>query len=196
MSSKDLPVLAFSDESVWENWLHRHGATSAGVWLKLARRGAAEPTVTKSAAIEVALCHGWIDGQLGKFDDGHFLLRFTPRRPGSRWSIKNREAAQRLIDSGRMGEAGLREIEAARADGRWRNAYASQGTAEPPPDFAKALRANSQAQRMFASLDRANRFAMIYRVQDAKRPDTRSRRIAEYIEMLIRGETLHPRKSK
>lgn len=162
--------------------------------MKLAKAGATNPTVTKAQAIEGALCHGWIDGQLGKLDDEHFLVRFTPRRPRSRWSAVNRKTAERLIEAGRMAEAGRREVEAAQADGRWEAACAPQSTAEPPEDLMAALAASPTAERMFATIDRANRYAIIYRVQDAKKTETRTRRIAEFVAMLERGEVIHPPK--
>jgi uncharacterized protein YdeI (YjbR/CyaY-like superfamily) len=191
---QDLPALAFDDRAAWESWLETNGARSPGLWMKLAKAGAPRPTIGKAEAIEGALCHGWIDGQLAGFDEHHFLIRFTRRRPGSRWSAVNRDAAQRLIEAGRVSAAGLREVEAARADGRWEAAYAPQSKAEPPPDLLAALEANPAAALLFAGLDRANRYAVIYRVRDAKRPETRARRIGEYVEMLARGETIHPRR--
>lgn len=194
--SKELPVLAFDDLAAWEAWLKKEAASSDGLWMKLGKAGAPRSTIGKAQAIEGALCHGWIDGQLAKFDEHYFLVRFTPRRRGSRWSAANRETAQRLIDAGRMSSAGRVEVEAARADGRWAAAYASQSKAECPPDLLKALAANPAARRMFEELDSANRYAVIYRVQDAKKPETRTRRIKQYIEMLARGETIHPRKGK
>jgi uncharacterized protein YdeI (YjbR/CyaY-like superfamily) len=193
MTTKEL-LLAFGDLASWEAWLEAEGASSPGLWLKLAKARATYPTLSKAEAVEAALCHGWIDGQLATFDEDYFLVRFTPRRRGSRWSAINRDTAQRLIEAGRMSEAGRREIEAAKADGRWDAAYASQHKAEPPPDLLDALAANSVAQRVFGGLDSANRYAVIYRVQDAKKPETRARRIARYVEMLARGETIHPRK--
>ena len=192
--SKDLPVLTFDDLAAWEAWLNEHGASADGLWMKLGKANAPRSTISKAQAIEGALCHGWIDGQLAKFDQHYFLVRFTPRRRGSRWSAANRNTAQSLIDAGRMSSAGQREVEAAKADGRWDSAYASQSKAEPPPDLLKALAANPAARRMFEELDGANRYAIIYRVQDAKKPETRIRRIQQYVEMLARGETIHPRK--
>lgn len=164
--------------------------------MKLAKAGATSPTLSKLEAIEGALCHGWIDGQLDKLDDEYFLVRFTPRRARSRWSAVNRTTAQRLIEAGRMAEAGRRQIEAAQADGRWEAAYAPQSTAEPPEDLVAALAASPDAERMFAAIDRANQYAIIYRVQDAKKPETRARRIAQLVAMLERGEVLHPPKRK
>jgi uncharacterized protein YdeI (YjbR/CyaY-like superfamily) len=161
--------------------------------LKFSKAGALRPTLSKAEAVEAALCHGWIDGQLAKFDEHYFLVRFTPRRRGSGWSAINRDAAQRLTEAGRMSDAGRREVDAAKADGRWDAAYASQRCAEPPPDLREALAANPTAERIFSALDAANRYAVIYRVQDAKKPETRARRIARYVDMLARGETIHPR---
>ena len=192
--TKELPVLAFDDLAAWEAWLKKHGATADGLWMKLAKTNAPRSTISKAQAIEAALCHGWIDGQLAKFDEHYFLVRFTPRRRGSRWSAVNRDTAQALIKAGRMSSAGRREVEAAKADGRWDAAYASQSKAEPPPDLLKALAANPAARRMFKELDSANRYAIFYRVQDAKKPETRTRRIQQYVDMLVRGETIHPRK--
>lgn len=192
--AKDLSPLAFPDLSAWEAWLAAHGATSPGFWMKLAKRGATSPTLTKAQAVQGALRFGWIDGQLGKLDDEYFLTRFTPCRPRSRWSAVNRKTAERLIDAGRMREAGWREVEAARADGRWEAAYASQGTAEPPEDLIAALAASPKAGRVFDTIDRGNRYAIIYRVQSAKKPETRTRRIAQFVAMLERGEVLHPKK--
>jgi uncharacterized protein YdeI (YjbR/CyaY-like superfamily) len=190
--STDLPVLSFVDLPAWERWLKKHGDASSGIWMKLAKAGAPQPTLDKPKAIEGALCHGWIDGQIAKLDDHYFLVRFTRRRRGSRWSAVNRSSAQRLIEAGRMSEAGLRQIEAAKADGRWETAYASQSKAQVPRDLLDALAANPAARQKFSELDSANRFAVIYRVQDAKKADTRARRIAQYVEMLAHGKTLHP----
>ncbi len=194
--SKELPVLTFADLAQWEAWLTKHGASADGLWMKFGKTGAPRPTISKAQAIEGALCHGWIDGQLAKFDEHYFLVRFTPRRRGSRWSAANRETAQRLIKAGRMSSAGQREIDAAKADGRWDAAYASQSKAKPPPDLVKAFAANPAARRMFEELDSANRYAVIYRVEQAKKPETRIRRIQQYVDMLARGETIHPRKGK
>lgn len=192
MTAKDLPVLAFGDRAAWEAWLEAHGASSSGLWLKFSKAGASRPTLSKADAIEAALCHGWIDGQLAKFDEHYFRVRFTPRRRGSRWSAINRDTAQRLIETGRMADAGQREVEAAMADGRWEAAYLSQSKATPPPDLVEALAANPAAKQAFGALDAANRYAVIYRVQDAKKPETRARRIAQYVDMLARGERIHP----
>ena len=171
-------------------------ARSTGFWLKLSRIGAPKATISKGEAIEAAICCGWIDGQLAKFDEHHFLIRMTPRRAGSRWSAKNRETAERLAREGRLKANGLEQIERAKTDGRWDAAYQSQGNAEVPPDLLAALARNTKAKRFFETLDRANRYSIIYRVSDAKLAGTRSRRIAQFVEMLARGKTIHPAKAK
>lgn len=190
------PVLTFKSAQELQTRMSREPRTSKGFWLKLSKAGAPAATITKDEAIETALCCGWIDGQLAKLDECYFLVRMTPRRPGSRWSAKNRAAADRLAELGRLLPAGLAEVEAAKADGRWDAAYASQGGAEPPEDLLASLRSNKAASRFFETLDRANRFAIIYRVGEAKRPETRAKRIAKFVEMLARGETIHPPKKK
>jgi uncharacterized protein YdeI (YjbR/CyaY-like superfamily) len=188
----DLPVMSFSSQDEWETWLADRHETAAGLWLKIAKKDAGPPTVSYQEAIVVALCFGWIDGQKRALDDVHWLQRFTPRRPRSRWSRINRDKAQELIEAGRMRPAGLREVELARADGRWDAAYAGQRTIEVPPDLAEALAGNEAARTFFATLTGANRYAVLYRINDAKRPETRARRIATYVAMLADGKTLHP----
>jgi len=185
-------VLAFGSLQSWRDWLARHHQTSPGLWLKIAKKGSATPTVSYAEAIEGALCYGWIDGQKGKLDDEYWLQRFTPRKPRSRWSKINREKAERLIAEGRMQPAGLREVEAARADGRWDAAYEGQATATVPPDLARELDLNPVAKEFFATLNSVNRYAILYRIQDAKRPQTRADRIAKYIAMLNEHKTIHP----
>lgn len=191
-----LPILAFPAQAAWEEWLVAQPPTARGLWLKLAKKDTGIATVSQPEAIESALCHGWIDGQLGKFDDTYWLIRFTPRGPQSKWSAINRDRATKLIAGGRMLPTGLREVERAQADGRWEVAYAPQSTATAPDDLAAALAAHPAAQQLFDTLDSANRYAIIYRVGDAKKPETRARRIEQYVAMLLRGETIHPRKGK
>ena len=191
-----LPILAFASQAAWEEWLAAQPPTARGLWLKLAKKDFGVATVSQTEAIEGALCHGWIDGQVGKLDETCWLIRFTPRRPQSKWSAINRDRALHLIASGRMQPAGLREVERARADGRWAVAYASQRTATAPDDLATALAANPAAQELFDALDSTNRYAIIYRVGDAKKPETRARRIEQYVAMLARGETIYPRKGQ
>ena len=192
-AAKPEPVLTFQSPAKFEAYMSAEPGASAGCWLKLAKAGAAKPGITKQEAIEAALCCGWIDGQLAAFDDAYFLVRMTPRRRASRWSQKNRDTAERLLAQGRVRPAGIAQIEAAKADGRWATAYVSQGKAEVPEDLAVAIARNKRAAVFFEELDRANRYSIIYRVNDAKRPETRAERITKFVAMLARGETLHPR---
>jgi uncharacterized protein YdeI (YjbR/CyaY-like superfamily) len=186
-----LPILPFPDAAAFEAWLEAEHERTPGVLLKLAKKGSGIATVTYAEALEVALCFGWIDGQKRGFDERFFLQRFTPRRRDSRWSKVNREKATALIAAGRMRSAGLAQVEAAKANGRWEAAYDGASTATVPDDLQAALDANPAAAAFFATLTGANRYAVLYRVQDAKRPETRAKRIAAYVEMLARGETLH-----
>ena len=188
---KGLPVLTFVDQPAWDAWLAAQGGASLGLWVKFAKPSAGVASVTKAEAIEAALRHGWIDGQLDRFDADWWLTRFTPRGPKSKWSQINRATAERLIADGRMAPAGLAEVERAKADGRWDAAYAPQARAEVPPDLQAALDASPEAARFFATLRGANRYAVLYRIHDAKTEKTRAARI-ENIAMLARGETLHP----
>jgi uncharacterized protein YdeI (YjbR/CyaY-like superfamily) len=191
MASDDLPVLQFATSDAWEAWLEREHGRTPGVWLKIAKKDSGIATVTYAEALDVALCFGWIDGQKRGFDATWFLQRFTPRRRGSKWSKINTGHVERLLVVGRMRPAGLAEVEAARADGRWAAAYDDQSSATVPPDLQAALDANPAAAEFFATLRGANRYAILYRVQDAKRPETRRRRIERFVAMLERGETLH-----
>lgn len=188
-----LPVVSFASAAEWDAWLRTEAdGERPGVWLRIAKRGAPAPSVSYADALEVALCHGWIDGRKNALDEHHWLQRFTPRRPGSRWSRRNRDTAERLIAEGRMAAAGRAAVEAARADGRWERAYAGAATATVPDDLRAALDAVPAAAEAFAGLDGANRYAVLYRVQEAVRPETRARRIAEFVDMLARGERPHP----
>jgi uncharacterized protein YdeI (YjbR/CyaY-like superfamily) len=193
-AKSDLPVIAFGSSAEWEAWLSAQPSTSQGVWLKLAKAASGIAGMSRQEAIDGALCHGWVDGQLGKFDADHWLIRFTPRRRNSKWSEMNRERALALIELGRMTTGGLREIERARLDGRWDAAYAPQSRATIPEDLQTALDANEAARRRFGELDSRNRYAILYRVQDAKKPETRAQRIEKYVAMLGRGETIYPAK--
>jgi uncharacterized protein YdeI (YjbR/CyaY-like superfamily) len=188
----DDPILEFSSASAWVEWLQTSHAQQAGVWLKLGK-GVARSDLTYQSALDAALCFGWIDGQKrpGSGSD-HWLQRFTPRRVGSRWSQVNRERAEALIAAGRMHLAGLAEVERARADGRWTAAYASPSRATVPDDLAAALDANPAAREFFGTLNSANRYAVTYRVQEAKRPETRAARIGKFVAMLAAGRKLHP----
>jgi uncharacterized protein YdeI (YjbR/CyaY-like superfamily) len=186
-----LPVLDFADAQAWESWLAAHGGKATGVWLKIAKAGNSASSLTKAQAIDGALCHGWIDGQIDKYDEAWFLTRFTPRKRTSKWSENNRKRAEQLVADGRVAPAGLKEIEAAKADGRWDTAYAPASTAEEPEDLQTALDAEPAARAFFDTLSGANRYAILYRVQTAKKPETRAARIAKFVEMCVRGETVH-----
>jgi uncharacterized protein YdeI (YjbR/CyaY-like superfamily) len=191
----DLSVLAFASGAAWEAWLAAQPITSPGVWLKLAKPASGIASVTKAEAIDGALCHGWIDGQLDKFDDDYWLIRFTPRKAKGLWSERNRERALALIELGRMCPAGMTAIAEARRDGRWDAAYAPQSTATVPDDLRAALELRKKAKRNFDDLDSVNRYAILHRVHAAKKPETRAQRIAKYVDMLSRDETIYPKKS-
>lgn len=186
-----LPVLAFADPSEFGAWLAAQPAGSPGAWLKFAKQGSEPATLSKAEAIDMALCHGWIDGQLQPYDEACWLTRFTPRKRASKWSEKNRTRALDLIAQGRMQPAGAAEIAAAQADGRWEAAYAPASSAQVPADLQAALDAEPAAAAFFATLTGANRYAILYRIGAVKKPETRARKIAEFVAMLKRGETLH-----
>ncbi len=191
----ETPVLTVADARAWSEWLTRQGAQAEGVWLVLAKKGTTDPTtLTYEEALEEAICHGWVDGQLAKGDDRTFKRRFTPRRPGGEWSKRNVVIANRLIEEGRMHRTGLVAVEQAKADGRWDHAYAGQATMEVPSDLADALKASPPAKAMFERLTSANRYSVLYRVTTAKRAETRRRRIEQFVAMLARGETIHPQR--
>jgi uncharacterized protein YdeI (YjbR/CyaY-like superfamily) len=191
-TGSELPVRAFASSAQWEAWLAAQMLTSKGVWLKLAKSASNIASVSKQEAIDAALCHGWIDGLVHKFDTDYWLVRFTPRRPKGKWSQINRARALVLIKLGRMQQAGMKEIERAKLDGRWKAAYAPQSKATVPEDLQRALDRNPSARRNFDRLDRINQYAILYRVHGAKRPETRAQRIKQYVTMLTRGETIHP----
>jgi uncharacterized protein YdeI (YjbR/CyaY-like superfamily) len=187
----DLPVMEFASAEAWGAWLAQHHASSPGVWLKIAKKGTGVATVTMPEVIEAALCWGWIDGLRHSHDEVYFRQRMTPRKRASRWSRINRDKAEALIADGRMQPAGRREVDAARADGRWAAAYAGSRTMTVPDDLTRALRRNAAARRAFERLDSRNRFAILYRIQDAKRAETRARRIEGFVTMLAEGRTIH-----
>jgi uncharacterized protein YdeI (YjbR/CyaY-like superfamily) len=184
--------LAFPTRGAWERWLAESYESSAGVWLKVARKGAGIRSVTHPEALEVALSYGWIDGQRRSLDDRYWLQRFTPRGPRSKWSKVNRAKAIELIARGEMKPAGLREVERAKEDGRWAAAYDAQSSATVPDDLQRELDRVPEARVFFASLESRNRYAILYRIQDAKRPETRARRIAKYVAMLGEGRKIYP----
>ena len=186
-----LAIRSFEDQAAWDHWLEGRTAADRGLWLRLAKKGNAQTSLTKAQAIDAALIHGWIDGQLNPYDTDWFLIRFTPRKPRSKWSARNRDRANKLIEEGRMKAGGLREVEAAKADGRWEAAYAPASSAEVPADLAEALDANPMARDFFDRLSGNNRYAILYRVGDAKKPETRATRIAKFVAMCAAGETIY-----
>jgi len=188
----DPPVKSFATPRAFETWLSRSHGKAEGIWLVIAKKGSGIRSVTYAEAVEVALCYGWIDGQGKRLDDERYVQKFTPRRERSPWSQINRARALALIDAGRMQEPGLREIERAKSDGRWDAAYASPRAATVPDDLATALRRNKKAKAAFDALDSRNRFAILYRVNDAKKPETRARRIAQFVDMLSEGRKPYP----
>ena len=191
-TKQNLPILSFASQKKWEEWLAKNHQTSKGLWLKIAKKGAGTDTCNYAEALEVALCYGWIDGQKGALDAEFWLQRFTPRGPRSQWSKVNREKATALIESGRMKPAGLAEVERAKADGRWEAAYDAQSKATVPEDLQRELDANPDAAAFFATLESYNRYAILYRIQEAKKPETRAKRVEKFIGMLKRGEKVHP----
>jgi uncharacterized protein YdeI (YjbR/CyaY-like superfamily) len=188
----ELPIIPLASRDEWGAWLEEHHATSDGLWLKIAKKGSGLETVSYAEALEVALCYGWIDGQKAPFDDRYWLQRFTPRRARSKWSKVNRQKATELIESGEMKPAGLREVERAKADGRWDAAYDAQSTATVPDDLRRELEKDEVAREFFETLNSANRYAILYQIQDAKRPETRARRIEKYVAMLSEQKKLYP----
>jgi uncharacterized protein YdeI (YjbR/CyaY-like superfamily) len=187
-----LPVIPFASAAEWEAWLDESHAEADGVWIKMAKKGSGIESVRHAEAVEVALCFGWIDSRREALDERHFLQRFTPRRPRGRWSRINREKAEELIAAGRMRPAGLAEVERAKADGRWDAAYAGQRSAAIPDDLRRELDARPDADAFFAGLSSQNRYAILYRLEDAKKPETRARRLAKFVAMLEAGETFYP----
>jgi uncharacterized protein YdeI (YjbR/CyaY-like superfamily) len=190
VAKTEQPVLFCATPADLEAWMGEHGEESHGVWLKFAKKDSGIESVVYAEAVEIALCHGWIDGQAKPLDDHHYLQRFTPRRARSKWSKRNREKAERLIADGRMRPPGVREINRAKADGRWDDAYDSPATATVPEDFQAALDAEPAAREFFETLGSTKRYSFLYRITDAKRPETRAKRIAEYVALLREGKTL------
>ena len=189
----DPPQLIVRDAVAWRTWLAENVDEQAGVWLVLAKKGTTDPTsLSYAAALEEALCHGWIDGQARRRDEGTYVQRFTPRRRRSMWSQRNVGIVERLTAEGRMHPQGLSEVARAKADGRWEVAYAGPATAEIPADLTEALAARPEAQAMFENLTSQNRFAVLHRLGATKRQETRARRIEQYVDMLARGETFYP----
>jgi uncharacterized protein YdeI (YjbR/CyaY-like superfamily) len=194
--SPELPELLLPNAAAWRAWLAENHATSRGVWLVQHKKGGAVTSLTYEEALDHALCFGWVDGQIGRRDEGSYVTRFTPRGPKSKWSKLNVANIERLEAAGLMTDAGRAVVESAKADGRWEMAYAGQATAEVPDDLAEAIAANPEAQAMFEALTSVNRYAIIYRLGTIKKPETRARKIAEYVDMLARHETIYPQKRR
>lgn len=191
MHKTDLPILSFKSQKDWASWLAKNHTASNGIWLRFFKKDSGVPSVTYAEALDEALCYGWIDGRLDPYDEKSWLRRFTPRRPRSPWSKRNIEHVNRLTAAGRMKPAGLKEVEAAKKDGRWDKAYDPQGAMEMPADFLQALAKDKKAKAFFESLNRANHYAIAWRLQTAKRPETRARRMQAILAMLKKGEKFH-----
>jgi uncharacterized protein YdeI (YjbR/CyaY-like superfamily) len=185
------PILQLASPAEWEAWLDAEHATSDGAWLKFAKKGSGVTTVVYAEAVDVALCYGWIDSQVMTLDERFYLQKFTPRRAKSKWSKINREKIEALGKAGRMKPAGLAEVELAKADGRWAAAYSSPANMTEPADLKKALKSNAKAAEFWAKLNKSNRYAVIYQLEDAKKPETRVRRLEKFMGMLERGEKLY-----
>jgi len=196
LPDRDLPVLEFGSQASWREWLEENHSSSEGVWIKLAKKGSGIETVTYQEAVEVALCYGWIDGLVNKVDASYYKQRFTPRRAKSKWSKINRDKAIALIESGAMRPAGLAEVERAKTDGRWDAAYDPPSKMAVPDDLQRELDRNPVARDFFATLDSQNRYAILYRLHDSKRPETRARHVATFIEMLNERKNVHPTKEE
>ncbi len=190
--ARDDTPRAFADAKAWSAWLASNHATSSGVWIQIAKKGSGIASVNYPEVLDVALAYGWIDAVRNAFDEKTFLQRFTPRGPRSIWSKINRDKALALIASGEMKPPGLAEVERAKKDGRWAAAYAGQKTATVPDDLAAALAVDPRAAAFFATLDSRNRYAILFRLHGAKKPETRARRLAAFVEMLAKGEKIHP----
>ncbi|HEY6457592.1 MAG TPA: YdeI/OmpD-associated family protein [Steroidobacteraceae bacterium] len=193
-TAKNLPVLSFATARAWSEWLVTHHASSRGLWLKIAKKGSGSASVTYAGALEGALAWGWIDGQKGTFNNVWWLQRFTPRTAKSPWSKINRAKAETLIAAGTMEAPGLAEVERAKRDGRWKRAYDGARSSSVPPDLVAAFARNARARDFFETLDGANRYAILYRVQTAKKPETRAERITRFVALCARHETIHPRR--
>jgi uncharacterized protein YdeI (YjbR/CyaY-like superfamily) len=186
------PMLEFPTARKFRAWLAKNHRSSGGIWLRIHKKDSDQPSIRYPEALDEALCFGWIDGQKKSHDARSFLQKFTPRRPRSLWSKRNIEHCERLIAEGRMEPAGLQQIEAAKADGRWSSAYDPPSRAAPPADLLEALARNRRARAFFGTLDRTNLYAILWRLQTAKRPETRARRIEAFVDMLASGKKIHP----
>ena len=191
-NTDDFPILSFENQQDWEAWLVEHHTDSKGIWLKIAKKDTKIPSVNYSDALDVALCYGWIDGQKAAYDEQYWLQKFTPRGAKSIWSKVNCDRVEALIATNRMQTAGMQQMERAKADGRWDAAYESQGKITVPPDLQRELDNNPQAQDFFNTLNSANRYAILFRIHTAKKPETRAARIQKFVEMLANGQKIHP----
>jgi uncharacterized protein YdeI (YjbR/CyaY-like superfamily) len=190
-TDNQMPVLEFVSPKNWEEWLAENHASSSGVWLRFFKKGSDKASITYRGALDEALCYGWIDGQAKSYDEESWVQKFTPRRPRSVWSKNNTQHVERLTQAGKMKPAGLREVEAAKRDGRWDKAYDSPRNAILPEDFLKELDKDKGAKAFFETLNKANTYAIAWRLQTAKRAETRERRMKAILEMLARGEKFH-----
>jgi uncharacterized protein YdeI (YjbR/CyaY-like superfamily) len=191
MPKESLPIIHFESQEDWEAWLQENYETSGGIWIKLAKKDSGIESVSRQEALDIAICYGWIDGQTASVDDNFWMQRFTRRRPKSKWSKINCQKATELIAQGKMKARGLEEVESAKRDGRWDKAYDSQRTMTVPDDLQKKLDENLRASEFFANLDSKNRYAILYRIHDAKKPETRARRIEKFVAMLNEGKKIH-----
>jgi uncharacterized protein YdeI (YjbR/CyaY-like superfamily) len=185
-------LIVFEEPAQLDAWLHEHGSSETELWIKFAKKGSGIKSINYAEALDIALCHGWIDGLTRSVDEAYYSQRWTPRRPKSKWSKRNCGKVEELIAAGKMLPAGLAEIEKAKADGRWEAAYAGPATIEVPDDLTEALKANPKAAEFFKTLNSQNRYAVLLRIHDAKRPETRQRRIAQFVDMLAEGRKLYP----
>ena len=191
-TSSDLPTISFTSPAEWEAWLDQNHDSSQGIWMRMFKKGSGVESVNHDGAVDVALFFGWIDGQARPLDEQSWLQKFTPRRSRSVWSKRNTQHVERLISEGRMRPAGLREVEKAKQDGRWQKAYDSPATSIMPDDFLRELEKNEKAKAFFATLNKTNTYAIYHRIHTAKKPETRERRIRQFVEMLAKGEKLYP----
>lgn len=187
----ELPILPFTSGKAFEDWMALNHTNPDGIWLRLFKKDSGKETVTYNEALDVALCYGWIDGQLKKYDEESWLRKFTPRRNGSKWSKRNTEHAERLMKQGRMKPTGLAEVESAKADGRWKQAYGAQSNMTIPDDFMEALSVDPTSLAFFHSLNKANLYAIAYRLSTAKRPETRKKRMQQILGMMAKGKKFH-----
>ena len=191
-NTNGLSIMSFETQQDWERWLTEHHTDTVGIWLKIAKKETGIPSVNYAEALDSALCYGWIDGQKASFDDQYWLQKFTPRRPKSIWSKVNCDKATALIAEGRMQPEGIRQVELAKADGRWESAYESQSKITIPDDFQSELDKNQKAKDFFSTLNSINRYAILFRIHSAKKPATRSARINKFIEMLSNNQKIYP----